>query len=151
MLNKVMLIGNLGRDPEIRSTPSGQTVATFSVATNRKWKDRDGNRQEETEWHNIDVWGRQAEIAGQYLRRGSKVFIEGRIKTESWDDRETGAKRYKTKIVCENFKMLDSRGAGGSDFSSGEPAAGGYSSGPAQNGGTPGGPAGGPDDDDIPF
>ena len=142
MLNKVMLIGNLGRDPEVRSTPSGQNVATFSIATNRRWRDRDGNRQEETEWHNIEVWGRQAEIAGQYLRRGSKVFVEGRIKTDSWDDRETGAKRYKTKIVCENFKMLDSRGAGGSEFDSGS-GGGGYSPGPPAGGG--------PDDDDIPF
>jgi single-strand DNA-binding protein len=139
MLNKVMLIGNLGQDPEVRSIPSGQTVATFRVATNRRWKNRDGQQQEETEWHSIEVWGRQAEIAGQYLRRGSKVFVEGRIRTESWDDRETGAKRYRTKIVCENFKMLDSRGSG-SDYDGGSERDS-YSSSP---------PAG-PDDDDIPF
>jgi single-strand DNA-binding protein len=134
MLNKVMLIGNLGRDPEVRSTPSGQPVASFSVATNRKWKTREGDPREETEWHNIEVWGRQAEIAGQYLRRGSKVFVEGRIKTDSWDDKESGAKRYRTKIVCENFKMLDTRGD----------SAGGPRD-------TPPFPSEGPEDDDIPF
>ena len=135
MVNKVILIGNLGRDPEVRSTPSGQPVATFSVATNRRWKTRDGERREETEWHNVECWGRQAEVAGQYLRKGSKLFVEGRIKTDSWDDRETGAKRYKTKIVCENFQMLSARG----DMEAG---------GPGPEGPDPGG---GPQDDDIPF
>ena len=109
MVNKVILVGNLGRDPEMRSTPSGQPVVTFSLATNRRRKDQDGNRIKETEWHLIEVWGKLAEIAGQYLRKGSKLYVEGRIKTDSWEDRETGAKRSKTKIVCENFQMLDRR------------------------------------------
>jgi single-strand DNA-binding protein len=109
MVNKVILIGNLGRDPEMRSTPSGQPVVTFSLATNRRRRDQDGNRTKETEWHLIEVWGKLAEIAGQYLKKGSKLYVEGRIKTDTWDDRETGAKRSKTKIVCENFQMLDRR------------------------------------------
>jgi len=144
MLNKVMLIGNLGRDPEVRSTPSGQAVTTFSVATSRKWKNRDGQQQDETEWYNVEAWGRLAEICGQYLKKGSKVYIEGRGKTDTWDDKETGQKRYKFKVVALEMKMLDSRGSGGSDFDSGQSGGGGdYSPGPRQ--------AAGPDDDDIPF
>ncbi len=150
MLNKVMLIGNLGRDPEVRSTPSGQNVASFSLATNRKWKDRDGNRQEQTEWHNIVCWGRQAEIAGQYLTKGKQIYVEGRIQTRSWDDKTSGEKKYKTEIVCDNFQMLGSRGSGGGDYSGGGGAGSGYSGG---GGGSspPPGDASGPDDDDIPF
>jgi single-strand DNA-binding protein len=150
MLNKIMLIGNLGRDPEVRSTPSGQAVTTFSVATSRKWKNRDGQQQDETEWYNVETWGRLAEICGQYLQKGSKVYIEGRGKTESWDDRDTGQKRYKFKVVAQEMKMLDSRGSSGSDFG-GRPSGGGYSSGPPQDGEQGGGPVSGPDDDDIPF
>lgn len=110
MLNKVMLIGNLGRDPEMRSTQGGQPIASFSIATTRRFKDRDGNRQEQTEWHNIVCFGRQAEIAGQYLTKGKKVYVEGRLQTRSWDDRESGKKQYRTEIICENFQMLDARG-----------------------------------------
>ena len=106
MINKVILVGNLGRDPELRSTPSGQQVATFSLATNRKWKDRDGNRQEKTEWHNIKCWGRQAEVAGQYLTKGRQIYVEGRLETSSWEDRQSGEKKYRTEIICENFQML---------------------------------------------
>lgn len=152
MLNKVMLIGNLGRDPEVRSTPSGQNVASFSLATNRKWKDRDGNRQEQTEWHNIVCWGRQAEIAGQYLTKGKQIYIEGRIQTRSWDDKTSGEKKYRTEIICDNFQMLGSRGGG-----DGQSGGGGYSGGESSGGGYSGGgdssPASssGPDDDDIPF
>lgn len=113
MVNKVMLIGNLGRDPEMRSTQGGQPIASFSVATSRKFKDRDGNRQEQTEWHNIVCFGRQAEVAGQYLTKGKKVYIEGRLQTRSWDDKESGKKQYKTEIVCDNFQMLDARGDAG--------------------------------------
>ena len=87
MLNKVLLIGNLGRDPEVRSTPSGQPVASFTLATNRRWRDKSGARQEQTEWHNIVVWGRQAEIAGQYLTKGKQIYLEGRLQTRSWEDR----------------------------------------------------------------
>ena len=139
MLNKVMLIGNLGRDPEVRSTPSGQNVASFSLATNRKWKDRDGNRQEQTEWHNIVCWGRQAEVAGQYLTKGKQIYVEGRLQTRSWDDKQSGEKKYKTEVVCDNFQMLGSRG---------EATAGG-SSGDSEFASAPQGPA--EDDDDIPF
>ncbi len=110
MLNKVILIGNLGRDPEVRTTQSGQSVANFSVATTRRWRDRDGNRQEETEWHYIVCWGRQAEIAGQYLTRGRLVSVEGRLQTRSWDDQQTGQKRYRTEVICDNFQMLGGRG-----------------------------------------
>ncbi|MDX1384130.1 MAG: single-stranded DNA-binding protein [Thermoanaerobaculia bacterium] len=141
MVNKAILVGNLGRDPEVRSTPSGQQVASFSLATNRKWRDRDGNRQEQTEWHNIVCWGRQAEIAGQYLTKGKQIYVEGRIQTRSWEDRESGEKKYRTEIVCDNFQMLGQRGdsggyGGGGGYSQPEPAAVGD---------------GGGDDDDIPF
>jgi len=112
MLNKVFLIGNLGRDPEIRTTPSGQSLAKFSIATTDRWRDREGNRQERTEWHNIVCWGRQAEIAGQYLSKGRQIFVEGRLQTDSWEDRESGQKRYRTEIVCNNFQMLGGRGDG---------------------------------------
>src|SRR5215470_8312698 len=151
MLNKVLLIGNLGRDPEVRSTPSGQPVASFSLATSRRWKDKNGQRQEQTEWHNIVVWGRQAEIAGQYLTKGKQIFVEGRIQTRSWDDRQTGEKRYRTEIVCENFLMIGGRP---SDFEGAAPGTG--PAGPSYDEGTFGGAAGapgtaGPEDDDIPF
>lgn len=139
MVNKVILIGRLGRDPEIRTTPSGQNVANFTVATNRTYKDRDGNRQEQTEWHQIVCWGRQAEIAGQYLTKGRQIYIEGRIQTRSWDDRQTGEKRYRTEVICENFQMLGSRGD--SDGGYRAPAA-------PDQGGDLGAP---PEDDDIPF
>ena len=104
MFNKAVVVGHLGRE-----TQSGQTVANFSVATNRKWNDRDGNRQEETEWHNVVAWGRQAEVAEQFLRKGRLVVIEGRLQTRSWEDRDSGQKRYKTEIVCDNFQMLGGR------------------------------------------
>ncbi|MEE2775347.1 MAG: single-stranded DNA-binding protein [Acidobacteriota bacterium] len=110
MVNKAILVGNLGRDPEIRSTPSGQQVAKVSLATNRKWRDRDGNRQEQTEWHDIVCWGRQAEVAGQYLTKGKQIYVEGRIQTDSWEDKQSGEKKYRTEIVCDNFQMLGQRG-----------------------------------------
>lgn len=141
MVNKVILVGNLGRDPEVRSTPSGQQVAKFSVATTRKWKDRDGNRQEKTEWHNIVVWGKQAEIAGQYLTKGKQVYIEGRLETSSWE--KEGQKHYKTDVICDQFTMLGSRGdsaRGGS-----EPAPG------PDSHEDHGGGGGHIEDDDIPF
>ena len=161
MLNHVTLIGHLGRDPEIRTTQSGQTVANFSVATNRRWTDRDGNRQEETEWHYVVCWGRQAEVAGQYLTRGKLVSVEGRLQTRSWDDQQSGQKRYRTEVICRNFQMLggrgDSGGQPGSGQSQGAPAQGAPAQGapaqgaPAQAAPHDAGfdPAGG--DDDIPF
>lgn len=144
MVNKVFLIGNLGRDPEVRSTPSGQPVANFTLATSRRWKDKNGQRQEQTEWHTIVVWGKQAEIAGQYLTKGKQIFVEGRLQTRSWDDRQTGEKKYRTEVICDNFQMLGSRG-GAPDMESGSPSAGG----PSYDEGM-GGPSGG-EDDDIPF
>ncbi len=112
-LNKVQIIGNMTRDPEVRQTPNGHTVATIGVATNRKWKDKSGQLQEEVEFHNLVVWGRLAEICQQYLKKGSKVYFDGHLKTRTWEDPE-GKKNYKTEIVAENMIMLDSRGAGGS-------------------------------------
>lgn len=110
-LNKVMLIGNLGADPELRHTASGVAVATFSLATN--WtRSGDEGQTQETEWHNIVTWRRLAEICQQYLRKGSKVYIEGRIQTRSWDDQKTGQKRYMTEIVANQMIMLDPAGAG---------------------------------------
>lgn len=161
MLNKVMLIGNLGRDPEVRSTSSGQPVANFSIATNRRWRDRDGNRQEQTEWHNIVCFGRQAEVAGQYLNRGKQIYVEGRLQTSSWEDRQTGEKKYRTEIICDNFQMLGGRGGDGGGGGGGGGYGGGGYSGGGGGGGSYGGGGGGdqgagrdefsPDDDDIPF
>jgi len=142
MVNKVILVGNLGRDPERRSTTSGQQVATFSVATSRRWRDRDGNKQEQTEWHTVVCWGRQAEVAGEYLKKGRQVYVEGRLQTRSWDDKQTGEKRYRTEVVCDNFQMLGQRGDGGSDYAGAGPERG------AMEPEHVGGPA---DDDDIPF
>jgi single-strand DNA-binding protein len=159
MVNKVILIGNLGRDPEIRSLPSGQPVATFSLATNRRYKDRDGNRQEQTEWHNIVVFGRQAEIAGQYLTKGKQIYVEGRLQTRSWDDKQSGEKKYRTEIVCDTFQMLsgpgEQRGGGGRGGDSGADDYSSYDQGGGYGGsGSSGGDSGGggsADDDDIPF
>jgi len=111
-LNKVMLIGNLGKDPELSYTASGVAVAKFSIATNERWKDQEGNFQERTEWHNIVAWRKLAEICGQYLKKGSKVYIEGKLQTRSWDDKTTGVKRYATEVVADDLIMLDSKGAG---------------------------------------
>ncbi len=108
-LNKAMIIGNLTRDPEVKTTPSGITVASFAVATNFVWKDQQGQRQERAEFHNIVAWRRLAEICGQYLRKGSKVYIEGRMQTRDWTG-EDGVKRYRTEIIADNMIMLDSRG-----------------------------------------
>lgn len=142
MVNKVILVGNLGRDPERRSTPSGQQVATFSVATSRRWRDRDGNKQEQTEWHNVVCWGRQAEVAGEYLKKGRQIYVEGRLQTRSWDDKQSGEKRYRTEVICDNFQMLGQRG---------DSDASGSGSGADRGAMEPemvGGPA---EDDDIPF
>jgi len=112
-LNKVTLIGNLGKDPELSYTPSGVAVAKFSVATGEKWKDQEGNVQEHTEWHNIVAWRKLAEICGQYLKKGSKVYLEGKLQTRSWDDKNTGVKRYTTEVIADDLIMLDSKGGGG--------------------------------------
>ena len=111
-VNKVILVGRLGRDPETRFLPSGQQVCNFSLATDETYKDRAGERQKRTEWHHIVMWGRLAEIAQQYLKRGSLVYIEGRLQTRQWDDKTTGAKRSATDIVANVMKMLGSRAEG---------------------------------------
>lgn len=143
-VNKVILVGNLGKDPEVRYTQTGSAVANFSIATSEQWNDRDGKRQERTEWHNIVVWGKQAEHCGQYLSKGRQVFIEGSIRTRSYDDK-SGNKRYITEIIAQRIQFLGS---------------GGGTRGPQQGmdtGGVDdiamGGMGGGqpPSDDDIPF
>lgn len=110
-LNKAMIIGNLTRDPEVRNTPSGQMVATFSVATSQVWNDQSGQKQEKVEFHNVVVWRRLAEICSQYLRKGSKVYIEGRLQTREWTGQDN-IKRYRTEIIGENMIMLDRAGGG---------------------------------------
>ncbi len=110
-VNRVILIGRLGKDPEIRSTPGGTSVAKFSIATDERWTDKSsGEKQERTEWHNIVAWAKLGEICGQYLRKGKLVYIEGSIRTETWDDKESGQKKYKTTIVASDMKMLDKKG-----------------------------------------
>ncbi|MBI2778936.1 MAG: single-stranded DNA-binding protein [Gammaproteobacteria bacterium] len=117
-INKVILIGNLGKDPEVRYMPSGSAVANVTVATADSWKDKQtGEKKESTEWHNVVFFNRLAEIAGEYLKKGSKVYIEGSLKTEKYQDKTTGADRYITKIVASEMQMLDSRAGGGGDFS----------------------------------
>src|SRR5438309_3217754 len=111
-VNKAILVGRLGRDPETRYTSAGQAVCNFTLATDETYKDRNGERQKRTEWHRIVVWGKQAEIAQQYLHKGSLIFVEGRIQTRQWDDRE-GQKRTTMEIVATNFRMLGGRGEGG--------------------------------------
>lgn len=108
-LNKAMIIGNVTRDPELRNTTSGQAVASFSVATNMSWTDQSGQKQEKVEFHNIVAWRKLAEICSQYLKKGSKVYVEGRLQTSEWSGQD-GNKRYKTEIVMENMIMLDSKG-----------------------------------------
>jgi single-strand DNA-binding protein len=111
-VNKAILVGRLGRDPETRYTSGGQAVCNFTMATDETYKDRNGERQKRTEWHRIVVWGKQAEIAQQYLHKGSLIFLEGRIQTRQWDDRE-GQKRTTVEIVANNFRMLGGRSEGG--------------------------------------
>lgn len=109
-VNKVILVGRLGKDPEVKSTPSGTTVAKFSLATDERFTDKNGEKQERTEWHNIVAWGKLAEICGQYLRKGKLIFIEGSIRTDSWDDKESGQKKYRTEIIAREMQMLGSKG-----------------------------------------
>jgi single-strand DNA-binding protein len=105
-MNKQILIGNLGKDPEMSYTPSGVAVCKFSIATTERWKDKDGNRKEETDWHNVVAYRKAAETLSTYLAKGSKVYIEGRTKTRSWDDKKTGEKRYMTEVVVDSFEFL---------------------------------------------
>ena len=119
-VNKAILIGNLGADPELRYTPSGRPVATFRIATTDVWTDANGERQERTEWHRIVAWDRLAEICGEYLRKGSKVYIEGRIQTRTWED-QNGIQRYTTEIVARDMRMLDASPAAPEETSGEEP------------------------------
>ncbi len=139
-VNKAILIGNLGKDPELRYTPSGRAVASFSIATSEKWKGQDGENQEKTEWHNIVLWGRTAELAKEYLSKGSPVYIEGRIQTRSYEDKN-GVKKYITEIVGQRMQFLGRRGEAGSDYTPPPPPA--DESVPFDNKGV--------DDDDLPF
>jgi single-strand DNA-binding protein len=164
-VNKVILVGNLGKDPELRYTPSGAAVATFSLATTNPFKDKEGNKQ--TEWHNIVAWRQLAEICGKYLHKGKQVYIEGRIQTRSYDDRD-GNKRYITEIVADQMQMLGSRddqgsgqaagGYGGGQQGGGQNNQGGYGGSQPQGGQPQGGQQGGGfsepafnPDDEIPF
>ena len=165
-VNKVILIGNLGSDPEVRYTPDGVAVANFNLATTESWNDRNtGERQERTEWHRLVLWRRQAEVAQQYLKKGSKVYVEGKLQTRSWDD-QSGQKRYTTEVVVFDMQMLDSRGEGGgggggrdAGYNAGGGGGGGRDAG-YNAGGQNAGPAAQPDaappppggdDDDLPF
>lgn len=127
-LNKVMLIGNLGKDPEVRYTTSGQAVASFNLATSEKFKNKSGEWEERTEWHRVTLWGKLAEIAGEYLAKGKTVYIEGRLQTRKWTDRD-GNDKYTTEIVGDKMQMLGGKGDGGSSSGGGtrRPAAGGVS------------------------
>lgn len=147
-LNKVMLIGNLGKDPEVRYTTSGQAVASFSVATSEKFKNRNGEMEERTEWHNVVLWGRQAEVAGEYLAKGRTVFIEGRLQTRKWQDKD-GKDRYSTEVVGDRMQMLGGKGEGGSGRQGGgrPTGEGNYNASPASYDE----PAAFNPDDDIPF
>ena len=114
-VNKVILIGNLGKDPEVKYTPSGMAVARFSVATTDRVKDKEGNWQDRTEWHNLVAFQRTAEIASEYLKKGNKVYIEGRLHSDSWDDKETGQKKYKTEIIINDLVLLGGAREGGGE------------------------------------
>ncbi len=129
-INKAILYGNLTRDPELKALPSGIQVANISVATNRTWKDKDGRKQENVEYHNVVVFNKQAELVGQYLRKGSPIYLEGRIQTRSWDDKD-GVKKYRTEIIVENFQFGPKGGTGGGYSDAGSPA--GASSAPASS------------------
>ena len=173
-LNKVILVGNLGQDPDVRSLQSGDKVANLSVATNERWRDREGNNQERTEWHRVVIFGRTAEVAERFMKRGSKVLIEGQLQTRKWQGQD-GQDRYTTEVVVRpysgNMTMLDGRegggGSGGGGYGGGGPSGGGYDDGGygggyddrggrPSGGGSGGGGGGGRDysadlDDEIPF
>jgi len=142
-VNKVILVGNLGNDPDLRTTPSGSSVCEFRIATNESWNDKDGQRQERTEWHRVVVWGKRAEICNKYLSKGRQVYLEGRLRTRSWEDKE-GNKRYTTEIIANDVQFLSGGGAGG-------PGRGGSDESPPFGDSDAGGFGGGGADDDIPF
>jgi single-strand DNA-binding protein len=145
MINKVILVGNLGKDPEVRYTPGGQAVANLRIATSRNWTDKQtGQKKEETEWHDVEAWGKQAELCGEYLAKGRQVYVEGRLKTDKWQDKETGKDRYRVKIVADNIRFLSGGERGArrpTGDEAGPPPSGGMDDAPADMGGA----------DDIPF
>ncbi len=162
-VNKVILLGNLGRDPELRYTPGGQPVANFSIATSESWNKKDGSgREEKTEWHRIVAWGRTAELCAQYLAKGRTVYIEGRLQTREWENKE-GQKQRTTEVIANSVQFIGSGGGGGAGGAGG--GAGGGGAGGAGGGGAPRGGSGGgnaptsggydggppPADDEIPF
>ena len=150
-INKVILIGNLGRDPEIRYTPTGAAVANLTLATSESWKDKQtGENVEKTEWHRVVMFNRLGEIAGEYLRKGSKIYIEGRLQTRKWADKNTGQDRYTTEIIADSMQMLDSKGAGGTMPDTNTAPASAVSSRDESNP-MPAATAGENFDDDIPF
>ena len=153
MLNKVMLIGRLGADPEVRYLPSGDAITNIRLATSRRWKDRNTNeRKEETEWHRVVFFSGLAKTAGEYLKKGSQVYVEGRIRTQKLQGQD-GQDRYTTEIVAENMQMLDSKGGGTASFADNNtPPVSAYENRPAGNSAASSGPASYDDfDDDIPF
>ena len=156
MVNKVILVGNLGKDPEVRYTSGGQAVATLRIATSRSWTDKQsGQRKEETEWHDVEVWGKQAEQCGEYLAKGRQVYVEGRLKTDKWQDKQSGQDRYRVKVVADTVRFLGGGGGGqrptGVRPSNDEMAPPpGFEEG-GDGGGGSGGGHGGPGGDDIPF
>ena len=144
-VNKVILIGNLGKDPEVRYMPNGNAVANITLATSESWKDKSsGEQQEKTEWHRVVMFRRLGEIAGEYLKKGSKVYIEGKLQTRKWQD-NSGNDRYTTEIVADQMQMLDSRGGSSANFSGESKSAPAMAPAPAAAA------AGGDFDDDIPF
>lgn len=165
MVNKVILIGNLGKDPEVRYTQGGQAVANLRIATSRSWTDKQsGQKKEETEWHDVEVWGKQAEQCGEFLAKGRQVYVEGRLKTDKWQDKQSGQERSRVKVVADSVRFLGGRGAqggapggapgggrGGGHGPEDQGPPGGFEEpdsgpvGPAPGGGSGGGP------DDIPF
>ncbi len=153
-VNRVILLGHLGRDPEVRYQPNGGAIATLNLATSETYKDREGNRQERTEWHRVVFFGRPAEIAGEYLRKGSMAYVEGRLQTRKWNDKE-GQERYTTEIVGDRLQLVGARGGSGSSSSIEEetpPVQRGFGSGGGnQRGNMPPAPPMEDFDDDIPF
>jgi single-strand DNA-binding protein len=151
-VNKVILIGNLGKDPEVRFTPSGAAVANFNIATNESWTDKSGQKQERTEWHRIVVWGKLAELCGEYLKKGRQCYVEGRLQTREWTDKE-GKKNYTTEVVAQTVQFL----GGGPGRADGASMGGGMGGGGRRDdfGAPPddlgGPPPSGPGSDDIPF
>jgi single-strand DNA-binding protein len=150
-VNKVILIGNLGKDPEVRFTPSGAAVANFNIATNESWTDKSGQKQERTEWHRIVVWGKLAELCGEYLKKGRQCYVEGRLQTREWTDKE-GKKNYTTEIVAQTVQFLGGGGPGRADGAPVGSPRQDFGGGPPDEMGPPmglGAPNGPPDD--IPF